>query len=284
MKELMIDRPCSSHAGNQPFGPLSIECAPPTLIPRSETEFLAEHVAGRVVSAMQSAGGGRRQDGGPLRMLDLCTGTGCIALLVRHRMLESAPSKPSKRLESSSPAATITAVDISESAIDLTKRNLQRYEQDLHAAALHTECVSFDARQTDMMDDEAVGQLIRNAGPFDVVVCNPPYVPEHEWRSLDSGVREWEDRRALVGDLPGGKADGLDFYHRLAQLARRFGLLARPRPNPHNGTHKPFIAVEVGHNQARSVAQIMEKEAGLANVEIWTDQYGVERGVLGENH
>lgn len=146
------------------------------LIPRPETEGLAD-VARRFVDL-------RRGAGQETSALDLCTGSGCIALyLAKH-------------------GAKVTATDISKEALELAAWN---------ASALGTE---IDFRQGDLfvaLGADAPGRR------FDVITANPPYIPSSVIPTLDIKVRAWEPLEALDGgahgwELPDRIVEGFDAY------------------------------------------------------------------------
>jgi release factor glutamine methyltransferase len=99
-------------------------------------------------------------------------------------------------------------------------------------------------------------------GSFDLVVSNPPYIPDAEIAGLAPEVRDWEPRMALS---PGG--DGLDAYRAIAREAPRH---LEPRGR---------LIVEIGPTQALAVTALLA-EAGLCNVEVRTDLDGRDRVVL----
>ena len=109
--------------------------------------------------------------------------------------------------------------------------------------------------------------------PFDVITANPPYVPGHVYPTLPSSVRDYEDPRALIGDVPSDPLhDGLSFYRAIAALLARKGVLA---PDA-------LVALEVGHDQAHAVTRILAHTPGLrlGHVEIWKDPWDKDRVVF----
>ncbi|PWR22391.1 peptide chain release factor N(5)-glutamine methyltransferase [Zavarzinia compransoris] len=166
----------------------------------------------------------------PLRILDLGTGTGCIlAALLRE-----------------CPAATGIGIDRSPAAVAVAAENM---------AAL-----GLGGRATIVEGDWAAGIDER----FDVVVSNPPYIPEADMQRLAPEVRLFEPRGALT---PGG--DGLGAYREiLAQVPR----VAAPGA---------IVAFEVGIGQADIVAAMMEA-CGLGPVTRKADLGGIPRVVLGQ--
>lgn len=137
------------------------------LIPRPETEFLADHIIS----------GWRACDLQGKRLLDLCTGSGCLAVALKKH----------------APALTVTAVDISAEALALARHNA-----DLNGVVV------------DWREGDLCGAVVGCC--FDFVVCNPPYVVSADIASLQREVRDHEPHLALDGGV-----DGLAFYRALAQ-------------------------------------------------------------------
>ncbi len=155
------------------FCGIELEVTPDALIPRPETELLAEH-AWKFLNGRSAS---------PARALDFGTGTGCVAIaLAKHS------------------TATIDALDLSEDALALAKRNAERHQLAGRIAFHH---------------GDGFGALPPEPGPrFDLIVSNPPYIAAGEIAGLDPEVRDHDPRLALDGG-----ADGLDFYRRLASGA-----------------------------------------------------------------
>ena len=199
--------------GEQYFYGLRFQVTPDVLIPRQETEelcewglkFLKKHPAPRA--------------------LDLCTGSGAIAVTLKHRCLR----------------AEVTASDLSEGALKVAQKNAL-------ANGVNVRFLKGD-----------LWEPLRGV-TFDLILSNPPYIPTQDCETLQPEVMR-EPRMALDG----GK-DGLDFYRRIADGARE-------HLNPGG-----MIAVELGVGEAEDVAELFRR-AGLADVEIRKDLYGVERMV-----
>ncbi|KAI0081328.1 S-adenosyl-L-methionine-dependent methyltransferase [Panus rudis PR-1116 ss-1] len=250
--DVMVDRridgePLQYIIGTQPFGPLELLVRPPVLIPRPETEDWALRLAERVLPSVQR----------PVSLLDLCTGTGCIPLVLCRLC----------------PAGSVSAygVDIAEEAIALARENARLHgipEQNTGGPALTN---IFRPVLANMRDPAA----LISAGlrpPFDVITSNPPYIPKNEYDNLPPSVKDYEDQRALLGDPEPGSSDGkgLTFYRDIAKLVAHHDFLARDG----------LLAVEVGAGQARDVEQIFQGEGKLSKTEIWQDPWQVERVVL----
>ena len=108
---------------------------------------------------------------------------------------------------------------------------------------------------------------------FDIITSNPPYISLDEYRQLPRSVKDYEDPRALLGDLPNipGK-DGLTFYRAIARLVVQ-GVL--------NEDDHAMVVLEVGDKQAAAVRSILMTEGRLSRTDIWLDPWGKERVVVG---
>lgn len=141
--------------GSMPFAGLDILIHPPILIPRSETEEWVCDLLDEMFSAHNES----------LTILDLCTGSGCIALAFACAF----------------PNAKVYATDISDAAIELAKLNA-KHNQISNVTFLHSNL--FDAIPKNLK--------------FDLIVANPPYIPEQQWNTLEPSVKNWEDKNALI--------------------------------------------------------------------------------------
>jgi release factor glutamine methyltransferase len=168
---LLAHEPVQYVLGTAHFAGMELAVSPATLIPRPETEELAQLIA------QEQAG----RTG--LTVLDVGTGSGCLVLAVAQALR---------------PARTL-AVDISEEALAVARRNAARYAPD----------VAF--QQLDILTTTpAIAP-----GTLDVLVSNPPYVRDSERAQMRANVLSWEPETALF--VP--DADPLLFYKRLAELA-----------------------------------------------------------------
>lgn len=170
--------PIAYLTGHAHFFNLEFEVNREVLIPRPDTETLVENV-------LQLA---RHQPGleAP-RVLDLCTGSGCIALAI---------AKHSK-------SATLVATDLSLAAVEIARRNAERLDLSDRVVV----------EQGDLF--EPVAKLV-DPRPFDLIVSNPPYIPTGQIETLDRSVREYEPTFALDGGL-----DGLVIHRRILTDAPR---------------------------------------------------------------
>lgn len=169
---LLAHEPVQYVLGTAHFAGLALEVTPATLIPRPETEELA-----RLVETEQR---GRPN----LRVLDVGTGSGCLALALARAL----------------PHSQVLAVDISAAALAVARRNAARYAPQVEFA------------QLDILSEmPAVAP-----GTLDVLVSNPPYVRASERGLMRENVLAWEPATALF--VPDD--DPLLFYRRLAALGR----------------------------------------------------------------
>ncbi len=153
--KLMSDgTPLQYALGNTDFYGIRLAVNKNVLIPRPETEELAERAIAEV-SAMQS-------EGRKIRVLDLCTGSGAIALAVALKS-----------------GAEVSASDVSEGALQVARANALNADADIKFI------------KSDMWTDIA--------DEFDVIVSNPPYIPTEDIKTLDGRVKGFEPLLALDG-------------------------------------------------------------------------------------
>ncbi|KLO09242.1 S-adenosyl-L-methionine-dependent methyltransferase [Schizopora paradoxa] len=267
IKRRIAGEPLQYILGTQPFGHLELLVRKPVLIPRPETEDWTIRLA-----SLLSPSADR-----PLKLLDLCTGSGCIPLLLCHLW-----QKGSLRA---------VGVDVSHDALQLAKDNAKRVNvsspQTLEPVDDFQEAKktsnTFVGIHADILDADFIkGPEISTMQPFDVVTSNPPYIPKHEYDGLPPSVRDYEDPAALLGDPPSPRADELNESHRdHDRRGLRFYRAIADLIGNHRLVKEGGLAVlEVGHDQSRDVAALMSKNAKVSRTEIWKDPWGVERCVL----
>ncbi|KAF8705911.1 Transcription factor Tfb4, partial [Rhizoctonia solani] len=250
--DVMLCSFSNQHIGTQPFGSIEILTRPPTLIPRPESEYWTLRLAQTLRS--------HKFEDRPLRVLDLCTGTACIPLLLCDSL----------------PPRTISAlgVDNSLSAVELANENISNCGFNKSGGntvhVWHSDIFAQDFVRS-------LKQHVKVWEPFDVLTSNPPYIPRQEYDKLSHTVRLFEDPLALLGEVPpsvGGLCYrlehdklGLSFYTRIISLIQSQNLV---RPGGH-------IAVEVGEGQARLVEEMLLPF--VTQIQVWTDPWGIERVV-----
>lgn len=179
-------------SGTAPFRYLTLKVAPGVLIPRPETEVLvsealaelhlpsiADHVqvgeeGEEIISAQLPS----------LRVLDVCTGSGCIACAIASEY----------------PAAKVLALDIADEALRLAKENVEILELEDRV----------EVRKSNLLQSLSEEEQ----GSFDLLISNPPYIPTTVLQGLDREVTDFEPRLALDGG-----EDGLDLVRILLQQA-----------------------------------------------------------------
>ncbi len=163
--------------GETEFFGLNFKVNNSVLIPRPETEILVEE-------AIKAASGFRLQPSG-INILDLGTGSGCIAVSLAKFLREG----------------QITAIDVSADAITLAKENARLNKVEA---------------QINFIQSNLFSAICGLRTPFDLIVSNPPYIPGDDISGLQREVR-YEPRSALEG----GK-DGLDFYRLIINDSPKF--------------------------------------------------------------
>ncbi len=166
------------------------------------------------------------------RVLDLCAGSGCVGLAVAAHV----------------PAARVLLGELDEDALKVCRQNIRRNGLTARVSAVCADALEKPARQL---------------GEFDVIVCNPPYIPTADIETLDASVRDYEPRLALDGG-----ADGLNFYRAVVGGWR--DALRR----------KGKLLFEVGIGQADAVLRLM-RAGGFGDVEIEKDLNDIPRVVHG---
>lgn len=179
--DLLQYKPIQYIVGNTSFLGCNIVVDQNTLIPRPETEELLQLLFNTIHTP-------------PQNILDLCTGSGCIAIALAKQW----------------PNANVEAVDISDKALAVASKNAQHNN------------VNILFRQADIT--EQAFQLQDKT--YDLIVSNPPYVMEKERQLMSHNVLDWEPPQALF--VPDN--DPLRFYHSIAAFAAQtlspYGLLA----------------------------------------------------------
>ena len=180
--------------GTQEFYRLEFDVEPGVLIPRPETEILVENAIGLL-----------KDEAGPW-LCEVGVGTGCISISVLHEVRQ----------------AFATGLDISDTALDLTRKN----------ALKHGVSERLKLARSDIFG--ALGQE-----KFDLIVSNPPYIPKPEYDRLQPEVRDFEPAAALTD---GGT--GLSIIEKIVLEAPKY-----LRPGG-------FLLMEIGFGQAEKAAQM----------------------------
>ena len=238
--------PLQQIIGRTWFMGLPFQVSDQVLCPRPDTEILVE----RAMALLK--------DKPRPRILDLCCGSGCIGISLAHYLHK----------------ARLVLSDISPAALSLARNNAALNKVQDRVSFARGDLLEARLEET----DRAVKELA-----FDLICCNPPYIPAGEIDVLMPEVRDHEPRIALDG----GK-DGLDFYRLLAESV----ILRRALPD--EGSHPEQSAMgffgfqpqndtvplllEIGCEQGAAVTEIF-RTAGYQNILVYQDLAGLDRVV-----
>ncbi len=216
--------PVQQVVGWTEFCGLRIAVTPDVLIPRPETEELVEWIVEREAWSVNS----EEKNDGRIKILDIGTGSGCIALTLKHVR----------------PQSDVTAVDVSEPALAVARENSVQTRLDIRLEQVNI--------LTELPSD----------GPYDIVVSNPPYIPQSEQAEMDGRVLHHEPHEALFvsDDNP------LTFYHAIGQKAQK--LL----------TQGGRLYLEINRRYGPAVTELLRR-LGYEDVELRQDQFGNDRMV-----
>lgn len=209
--------------GLQEFMGLPFHVKPAVLIPRPETEQLVEYALELAASLPAHPA-----------ILDMCCGSGAIAVATAAAL----------------PDAALTACDFSGEALQTAQEN---------AVLNHVEDRIVFMR-TDMFGSAGPGTEGLSGRRFDMILCNPPYIPTAVIETLDIPVRDHEPRSALDGG-----ADGLHFYRILAEQAWQY-----LRPGG-------ILLMEIGYDQAEEVAGLLSAAGRYDHISCRQDLAGRDR-------
>lgn len=220
--------------GQIEFYGLPFRVGPAALIPRPETEVLVEAVATRVAA--------------DARILDVGTGTGCIALALAHRL----------------PHARLIGLEPSTAALELARQNAAALGLSERVIWRHGRFPEDVSRSDRVCTSDATGTL-REAhggalGGLDAIVSNPPYISSVEVEGLAPELREFEPRMALDGG-----ADGLSVIRALVEEGPR---LLRPGG---------LLAMEMAAGQSDRVRALVAELRIWRDVEVLPDLAGIPR-------
>ena len=206
---------------------------------RPETESITLHLATRLRETRRSPS--------RLRILDLCTGTGCISLLLHAQ------------LQASLDHVDILGVDSSASAISLANRNIDHNIQKGLLSSSARDEIHFTSG--DVFSPINPDYMKRK---WDILIANPPYISPTEFIGVTArSVRRWEPKSALVpatmeSPLPSDIEVGDSFYPRMLDIAEKVDA-------------KLFFVEVADLDQAKRVAGLVLKQRTWAGCEIWKD-------------
>jgi len=243
------NEPVAYLIGKTEFYSLQLNITPDCMIPRPETELLVERAIeflrarpvrnstmGKTMQKGRVSNGARK---GAQFVCDLCTGCGCIAVAIARNF----------------PDVRIIATDISDAALNVAAKNVEKYQLKDRIRLLHGDL--FDPIVPELDVDKLVPDSDRG---FDLIVCNPPYVSTVEYEKLDKNVKDYEPKSALFAGT-----DGLDIYRKIIEKADQF--------------LKPDAALmlEIGYAQGTAIKELLEQTGTFAEIKIEKDLHNNDR-------
>jgi release factor glutamine methyltransferase len=255
--------PLQHITGSTSFCGLEIAVNRHALVPRSETELLAElgwEFLARLSAEPKRRSPTRREgsklqehagpETGTLIALDFGTGTGCIAIALTVKC----------------PSAKVVATDVAPDALALAKQNAGRHNIARRVEFLQSDCFTSlqNVGQSSCLFPSEKKKLETDGTPvlhFDLIISNPPYIPSAEIATLQPEVRDFDPHAALDGG-----AEGLDFYLKLAVKSKPF---LKPSGK---------IMLEFGDGQADAIRKIFEAEKWI--VEAVKEDYSHRQRIL----
>lgn len=228
LAQLQQEKPIQYITGEAWFYGLQFEVNENTLIPRPETEELVEWILNSPNIHHQS----------PINILDIGTGTGCIPISLKANV----------------PQANVSAIDVSEKALEVAKRN----------AVLNKVEINFI--QANILEVEDLSKLpssiIHHLSSYNIIISNPPYVRNLEKQEIKKNVLDYEPHLALFVE----DTDALLFYRKIAQLAIE------------NLTPNGLLFFEINQYLGKETVELLEN-LGFKNIELKKDIYGNDRMV-----
>lgn len=217
LADLKKEKPIQYILGETEFYGLPFLVNENTLIPRPETEELVEWILESTKYEEQSA---------KLKILDIGTGSGCIAISLAKNL----------------PNAQVSAIDVSEKALDTAHKNAEINKVDV---------IFFlkNILETEVLDEK-----------YDIIVSNPPYVRNLEKEEIKPNVLQYEPHLALFVE----DNDALLFYRKIAELAKK------------NLSENRKLYFEINQYLGKETVELLE-EMGFKNIDLKKDIYGNDR-------
>ncbi len=216
IKELIKGKPLQYITNKQEFMGLNFYVDENVLIPQPDTEILVEKAIEIAETTQKN------------KILDMCTGSGCIAIALAKKINN----------------AQITAVDISNSALNVANKNVINNN-------VENKIIFINSDMFNNIEEK-----------FDIIVSNPPYIETETINKLEIEVQN-EPHLALDGGI-----DGLKFYKIIANNAFKY--------LNENG----YLLLEIGYNQQNSVTQLLQDTGKYKNIETIKDLGGNYRVVI----
>ena len=249
--ETIIDRllhfePIQYIFGHTLWNGLDLKVTPATLIPRPETAELVERINEKMLNDQRPTTNDQR----PTTVLDVGTGSGCIAI----------------SLKKAHPEWSVTGIDISPEAIEVARENAKRngVEVDFYVADILSPSMGESEGASNLKSQISNLKFQISNLKYDVVVSNPPYICESEKVSMKPNVLDYEPSTALF--VP--DSDPLLFYRRIAELS---SMDYRPLTNDQR-----LIFFEINEAYGLQLSTMLDS-LGYTNIQIHKDIYGKDR-------
>ncbi len=205
-----------------------------TLIPRPETEELVDWIISEDLKIK------RFKD---LKILDIGTGSGCIAIALAKNI----------------PNATVFALDVSEKALEMARKNAQINK--VNVTFIETDILLIqDLKQLELLDSKTTTYNLQPTTQFDIIVSNPPYVRNLEKSEIKPNVLAHEPHLALFVE----DNDALIFYRKIAILAQK------------NLAKNGKLYFEINQYLGKETVALLEK-MNFSTIELKKDMYGNDR-------
>jgi release factor glutamine methyltransferase len=251
--------PTQHLTGKQEFWGLEFEVTRDVLIPRPETEHVIEVALDRLALQGVRAGRPNKSDGAGLRIADIGTGSGCIAIPLAKEL----------------PGAQFVATDISVAALEIARRNAARHGvadrvsfltcsllEGCSVGARYIVPLQHNPAPAEHHGERPAGRCERN---FDLIASNPPYIGRREAATLAREVRDHEPALALYG--------GEEGYELYGELIRQSAQHLKPGG---------ILVLELGHNSLPAVKPLFDP-AHWTNVGVTDDLAGIPRVIAAEH-
>jgi len=234
--------------GKQEFWSLEFEVTPDVLIPRPETEHVIEVALDRLALHEIRAGRLQKSDGAGLRIADIGTGSGCIAVALAKEL----------------PAATFYATDISSVALEVARRNATRHGVETRIRFAEANLLERSGTSRDACELHRSCATAHEPRLFDLIASNPPYIGRNEAATLPRDVRDHEPDIALYGG-----EEGYELYAEL--IAEAAGHLQLGG----------ILVLELGYNSLPAVQPLLDS-TDWTNVSVTNDLAGIPRVIAAE--
>jgi len=209
--------------GKTNFYGYNIRVSKDVLIPRPDTEILVETFLDYLKTKEP-----------PYNIIEIGTGSGCITVAV------------CKELEKINADYFYLGTDVSVTALDLTKQNLEL-----------NKAVNYKLVQSDFLKEFSISDFNKEFGKeFNFVISNPPYISHSEYRELDAEVREFEPAYSLTDN-----SDGYTFYRKFLEIFKEYPV---------------DIFLEIAYNQKQEIVKLLQEKA-VSDFEFIKDLSGIFR-------